>query len=121
MLLYHAGTDGNALGDLNWFPEQTVIVEEKSKLLPGSFSLSQNYPNPFNPTTNFEFRIPDFGLVTLKVYDALGREVATVVNKVLPAGKHQYKWDASGLTSGIYFYRIKTGSYSSTKKMVLLR
>jgi len=105
------------LSDLNL----TVGVNETKQVEPIGFSLGQNYPNPFNPTTNFEFRIAYFGLVTLKVYDILGREVATIVNKVLPAGNYKYQWNAAGLSSGVYMYRIQSGNYSLSKKMILLK
>ena len=102
-------------------------LKSKAEEIPQEFRLYQNYPNPFNPATNFGFRIPDRGLVSLKVYDTLGREAATVVNKVLPAGEYTYQWNAAGLASGVYLYRISVGSfgqsgnYSLTKKMVLLQ
>ncbi len=89
--------------------------------IPGEFTLEQNYPNPFNPSTNIEFRVGEFGFVSLKVYDALGNLVATLVDEQKPAGKFQVEFSAIGLTSGIYFYKIITGSFSETKKMILLK
>lgn len=86
-----------------------------------NFYLEQNYPNPFNPTTNIEFRISNFGFVSLKVYDVLGKEIVTLVNEEKPAGQYDVEFDASGLPSGIYFYRLTAGSYSATKKLVLLK
>ena len=91
---------------------------------PWTFHLDQNYPNPFNPTTNFQFAIPDFsggGAVSLKVYDLLGREIATVVNEKLPAGTYTRQWNARNISSGVYFYRLKAGSFVSTKKLTLLK
>lgn len=88
---------------------------------PSVFGLWQNYPNPFNPQTNFQFSIPNFGLVNLVVYDLLGREVATVVNEMKQAGTYTVQWDASRLASGAYFYRLQAGSFSVTKKLILLR
>ncbi|MEJ2614020.1 MAG: 5'-nucleotidase C-terminal domain-containing protein [Ignavibacteriaceae bacterium] len=99
----------------------TVGVKTNSDLIPHSFQLMQNYPNPFNPTTYFEFRISDFGLVTLKVYDTLGREVAIIVNKELPAGNYKYEWNASWLASGVYIYRLQAGSFVDTKKLILMK
>jgi 5'-nucleotidase/UDP-sugar diphosphatase len=99
----------------------TVGVKKNSDLIPHSFQLMQNYPNPFNPTTYFEFRISDFGLVTLKVYDTLGREVAIIVNKELPAGNYKYEWNASWLASGVYIYRLQAGSFVDTKKLILMK
>jgi len=89
--------------------------------IPGDNFLYPNYPNPFNPTTNFGFRISDRRLVTLKVYDVLGRKTSTIVNKILPAGNYRYQWNAVGLASGVYFYRFQAGNYSLTKKMLLIR
>lgn len=88
---------------------------------PKTYSLSQNYPNPFNPTTNFEFQIAGFRLVTLKVYDVLGREVATLVNEKKPAGTYTITFDASGLASGVYLYRLQAGNFSATNKFLLLK
>ena len=86
-----------------------------------NFSLAQNYPNPFNPTTKIEYSIPHSSLVTLTVYDILGREVATLVNEEKPAGNYEVEFDGSGLSSGIYFYKIRAGDYKSVKKMILMK
>ena len=88
---------------------------------PREFSLQQNYPNPFNPATTIEFSLPQSGFVTLKIYNILGEEVATLVSKKLPAGKHKYDLDASNLASGVYLYRIQAGDYVEAKKMILMR
>ena len=90
------------------------------------FKLFQNYPNPFNPTTKIKYEIPDqvrndSRLVTLKVYDVLGNEIATLVNEEKPAGEYKVQFDGTGLPSGIYFYQLKTGNYFATKKMVLIK
>ncbi len=108
--------DGIVYGDTT-----VVSVEDKTPNLPTVFSLSQNYPNPFNPTTNIEFRIAKFGFVNLKVYDILGNKITTLVGEEFPAGKHEIEFDASGLPSGIYFYRLQTGDYVETRKMVLMK
>ena len=94
---------------------------ENIHLLPGSFSLEQNYPNPFNPTTNLSFVIGHLSFVTLKVYDILGREVATLVNEEKPAGVYKISFNASNLASGVYFYSLKAGGIIQTKKMVLMK
>jgi hypothetical protein len=94
-----------------------------------TYSLGQNYPNPFNPTTNFEFRIANRELVRLKIFDVLGREVATLVDDVRPAGVHSVRWDASVLPSGVYYYQLQSGDASAssaqgfvqTKKMILAK
>ena len=85
------------------------------------YSLGQNYPNPFNPTTTIEFALPQSNNVRLIVYDLLGRVVAELVNGELNAGYHKINFNASNLSSGIYFYSLKTGDFSSVKKLVLLK
>jgi hypothetical protein len=89
--------------------------------MPTQFGLDQNYPNPFNPTTTISYGVPQQSMVTLKVYDILGNEVATLVNEVQQAGNHAISFDASKLTSGVYIYRMQAGSFTQTKKMILLR
>ena len=102
-------------------------IANLSTQLPGEFSLAQNYPNPFNPSTTIKYEIPsvasDFSLsnVTLKVYDILGREVATLVNKQQKAGYYEVNWNAVNNSSGVYFYKILAGDFVETKKMLLLR
>ena len=96
-------------------------VKQKDIPSPVRFSLEQNYPNPFNPSTRFQFSIPSVEFSTLKVYNLLGVEVATVVSKDLAAGSHVYEWNAGNLSSGIYFYRLTSGGYSETKKLMLLK
>ena len=89
--------------------------------LPAATELTQNYPNPFNPATSFDYRLAVPGFVTCKIYDLLGREVATLVNQEQPAGFYSVQWNAAGESSGIYFYRLMTPSSALTGKMVLLR
>ena len=88
---------------------------------PFEFVLSQNYPNPFNPSTKIKYSIPTSEFVTLKVYDVLGNEVAALVNEEKPAGTYEVNFNASQLSSGIYFYKLQAGSFVETKKMILLR
>jgi hypothetical protein len=85
------------------------------------YSLSQNYPNPFNPTTTISYQIPTDGFVTLKVYDVLGKEVATLVNGPKTSGRYNVQFDGSSLSSGIYFYKISAGDYTNTKKLILMK
>jgi hypothetical protein len=85
------------------------------------FSLSQNYPNPFNPSTKINFSIPKSGFVDMRVYDILGKEVKTLVNENLNAGEYEIEFDASGLTSGLYFYKMQTSEFISVKKMTLIK
>jgi hypothetical protein len=88
---------------------------------PVEFKLSQNYPNPFNPVTRISYSLPQPGSVTLRVFDVLGSGIATLVNQEKPAGSYEIEFDATGLPSGIYFYRLQAGSFVETKKMVLLK
>jgi hypothetical protein len=89
--------------------------------VPKTYSLAQNYPNPFNPSTRIRFEIPNSGFVTLKVYDVLGKEVKTLVNQNLTAGVKEVDFDASNFPSGVYFYSVKAGNFTETKKMVLVK
>ncbi|MBI3193797.1 MAG: carboxypeptidase regulatory-like domain-containing protein [Ignavibacteriae bacterium] len=104
-----------------------LVLGVQGQTTPQEFSLHQNYPNPFNPTTNFGFRIANFGLVTLKVYNLLGQEITTLMNNVgMEAGEYSVPFDASYLTSGIYFYRVTVQEtsgqeFSAMKKMTLIR
>jgi Secretion system C-terminal sorting domain len=88
---------------------------------PNTFALSQNYPNPFNPTTNLQFTIGSAQLVSLKVYDVLGREVSTVIHEKLNPGSYTVPWNASSFSSGVYFYRLESGNFVQTKKMILMK
>lgn len=109
-IYYKRNPTGNSIG-----------ITPISSEIPNGFSLSQNYPNPFNPSTNIEFAIPKSGLVKLKVFDLLGGEIETLVNENLKAGIYEADFDASGLSTGIYFYRLEAGNYSETKKMMLIK
>ena len=91
------------------------------KALPTEYSLSQNYPNPFNPSTKIDFAIPKQSQVTLKVFNVLGQEVATLVNGVLTPGQHSATFNASKLASGVYFYSLNAGNFVSTRKMMLVK
>ena len=95
--------------------------DTNSEVISNDFSLSQNYPNPFNPATRISYELPVSGLVTLKVFDILGRELSTLVNEEKAAGKYQVDFSSSSLSSGIYFYTLTSREYSKTRKMVLLR
>jgi len=97
------------------------VKETPSKNIPEAFVLFQNYPNPFNPSTNITFNLPSKSFVSLKVFDLLGREVATLVNQEKPAGTYNITFDAGKLPSGVYFYRLQAGSFIETKKLILLR
>ena len=138
--------EGLPLGDLNWYPQEKAIwkanqaaiqahilscdatpinvtgVESGNSKTPTIFSLSQNYPNPFNPSTVITYSIPKTSTVTLKVYNLVGQEVATLVNnQVNAAGSHMVSFNASNLASGVYFYKLNAGDFTLTKKMVLMK
>jgi hypothetical protein len=123
------GAAGYPLGDLNWFPTLKANWEKGIALtsvqqqdgVPVSFDLAQNYPNPFNPTTNINFSIQQSGLVTLKVFNILGQEVATLVNQNMQPGNYSVDFNASELSSGVFVYQITAGTFTSTKKMMLLK
>ncbi|MGA7160858.1 MAG: SMP-30/gluconolactonase/LRE family protein [Bacteroidota bacterium] len=99
----------------------TTDVRDHGALDPQSYRLYANYPNPFNPETTITFRLAVNSMVTLDVYDLLGREIALLVNDERAAGTHTVRWDASQFSSGLYFYRLRAGSFDETKKMVLIR
>lgn len=99
---------------------------EEEFFSPETFYLYQNYPNPFNPITKIKFQIPDFGFVSLKIYDLLGEEIATLVNEELPAGEYEAEFSAKdgdgfNLSSGIYFYQLRVGMLNQTRKMILAK
>jgi hypothetical protein len=94
---------------------------ERNNPIPSSIELYQNYPNPFNPTTSISFELPIAQYTTLKIFDLVGREIAMLVSEKLLAGKHSYQWSANNLSSGVYFYRLQSGNYNETKKLLLLR
>jgi len=145
--LLTAAMGGYPLGDLNWFPEkyeqwktnqrakewETInnwlkygspnpsSVKELPGALPNNYVLEQNYPNPFNPVTNIKYSIPKAGFVTLKVYNLLGQEVATIFEGNQNAGNYIATFDASNLSSGVYMYRLESENVSITKKLVLIK
>lgn len=96
-------------------------AEQSETALPASFALEQNYPNPFNPSTTIRYQLAEAGWVTIKVYDLLGKQVAALVNERQTAGSHFVDWLAPGMPSGIYYYRLTTGSFSSIRRMILLK
>ena len=100
---------------------QPIAIQPISTEIPKDFSLSQNYPNPFNPYTKIRFALPKSSFVKLVIYDVIGSEVATIVNERLKAGTYEADWSADKFTSGVYFYRLTTESYSQTMKMILVK
>ena len=89
--------------------------------MPVTFSLEQNYPNPFNPTTKIVFTIPKAGKVSLKIYDVLGEKIRTLINRKMSDGEHKIKFNALDLPSGIYIYTLRSGNFTASKKMVVLK
>ena len=98
-----------------------VSVDKPDNIYPDEFIIYQNYPNPFNPTTTFSFSLPSRSFVTLKVFDVLGKEVATIISEEMVAGNYSRQWNAANLPSGVYFYRLQAGSFTQTKKLILLK
>jgi hypothetical protein len=144
--LLTGATGGFPVGDLNWFPakkalwaaqrdaENTAITTalnagtktiatdvDKVEDLPIAFQLQQNYPNPFNPSTKITFSLAHSANTSLKVFDMLGREVATLVNGYTVSGTHDVQFNAMNLASGIYYYKLTSGNFTEVKKMVLLK
>jgi parallel beta-helix repeat protein len=109
-------------GNTSNFARLDILTDvEDEKQIPTEFSLNQNFPNPFNPSTKIRYSIPQQGYVTLKVYDVLGNEIATLVNEERPAGNYVVDFNASGLSSGVYIYKLQSGPFVESKKMILLR
>lgn len=113
----------NLWGDPSLIPRYdiTVDVEDIQEEVPTDFTLHQNYPNPFNPSTKIKFVIPKSAFVDLKVYNVLGKEIATLVNEEKPAGTYEVDFNATNLPSGVYFYKLQAGSFVEVKKMIVLR
>jgi beta-xylosidase len=126
--LKFTGTGTSELFRIDWFrfisqygPPVSIENNYGANGVIQKFQLNQNYPNPFNSTTNFSFIIPDKNVVSLTVYDILGKEIVTLASGELDAGEHFYQWDAKDVSSGLYFFRLDAGDFSQTKKLVLLR
>ena len=103
------------------FVPGTTAVEHISSEIPLEFMLEQNYPNPFNPSTNIHFSLPQSGFVKLEIFSITGESVDVLISTELNAGKYNYEWNGSNLTSGMYFYRLNTGNFVETKKMLLIK
>lgn len=96
-------------------------VSDLASALPTTYALEAAYPNPFNPSTEIRFALPERAPVSLVVYDALGREVARLVDGTLAAGYHRVQWEASSMPSGLYLYRLTAGTYTETRRMILMK
>ncbi len=109
------------VNDILWWENDGIVGIKKYSNLPQKFQLTQNYPNPFNPTTIIKYQIPRLSFVTIKVYDVLGNEIATLVDEEKTIGIHSIEFDATSLPSGIYFYQLQTPNLTQTKNMILLK
>jgi len=99
----------------------SVSESNASEAVPDRFELLQNYPNPFNPITTIEFRLSEASNVTVSIFTITGQQLTTLVSGKYDAGTHSVQWDASGVASGLYFYRVETNNMAQIKKMILLR
>ena len=118
---YTGQVNVNTNGGNFTIPVNYLVDVEQTSFLPSEFSLSQNYPNPFNPNTIIEFSLPKASEVSLKIYDMLGKEIVNLVEEQKSAGKYKIDFDASSLSSGIYFYKLDANNYSQSRKMLLLK
>lgn len=121
IIVFVQSASSKAVFQSEFIPYKSPVVTgiASKEELPASFTLKQNYPNPFNPTTTFAFQVAEPAFVSLKVFDALGREVATVVNGHLMPGQYAFPWDASAFPSGVYLYRFYANGFVETKKTIL--
>ena len=101
--------------------QPTVGVQDEPDILAHSYSLGNNYPNPFNPVTTIRYSLAQAGHVRLAVINLLGQEVGELVNTVKPSGEYQIQWNAKGMASGVYFYRLETRDFVQIRKMVLMK
>jgi len=117
-----AASDGKVVGSTMWkFGHVVTSVSNNASGIPDKFALNQNYPNPFNPSTSFTYEISKAGVVSVKIYDLLGREVATLVNEFKQAGSYSATWNAANFGSGVYFCKMQSGSFGETRKMMLMK
>lgn len=100
---------------------QNLKITPDQQMISSAFQLYQNFPNPFNPTTTIEFSIPQSGMVTMTIYDVLGREVETILNEYRNTGYHNLRWNATNISSGIYFVRMQSGGFSQVRKLMVVR
>jgi hypothetical protein len=120
-VLLYTGLVSNYTSNL-YFDGETVVTDvTPENSTPESYSLQQNYPNPFNPNTKINFSIPEQTIVKLKIFNAIGQEIATILNTELAAGNHTVDFNAASLSSGVYLYRVETPNFTSTKKMILMK
>ena len=116
--LFEISTTADSLTGINI---TLIVTSVEDNFIPPEFELKQNYPNPFNPSTTIEFTLSEVNPVELNIYDALGQKIATLISNTMEAGSYKYQYDASNLTTGIYFYELKVGNNNSVKKMNLIK
>lgn len=114
-------SDGTATTTMITVSSEPLAIDDNNNIIPSEYSLEQNYPNPFNPSTTIQFSIPEQSFVKLEVFNALGEKVTTLVSEELNAGSYKYGWNAEGLPSGIYFYKLQADNFVEAKKMILMR
>ncbi|MCX6165176.1 MAG: T9SS type A sorting domain-containing protein, partial [Ignavibacteriae bacterium] len=115
-------TSTSNIDSINFYLYRLYVgIKQINSTIPSEYRLFQNYPNPFNPSTNIRYQITNNGFVSLKVFDALGREIETLVNEKQPEGTYEAIFDGRNLPSGIYFYRLQTDNFTETKRMVFLK
>jgi hypothetical protein len=112
------GTQSRKIAAWNYNP---TSISNTGNAISEKYQLSQNYPNPFNPSTSIDFNLPSQGFVSLKIFDLAGKEVADLVNGNLNAGQYKYTFDASELSTGVYFYKLQSGDFVQTRKMTLIK
>ncbi|KAB2845854.1 MAG: T9SS type A sorting domain-containing protein, partial [Ignavibacterium sp.] len=108
-------------GFIVWSVDNVIVGVDNEGIMLSDFSLFQNYPNPFNPSTTILYEIPEIQHITIRVFDLLGKEVATLVDEEKHAGKYSVDFDGRNLSTGMYIYKIQAGSFTQTKKMILLK
>ena len=120
IILYRDESDDNGAMVFSVFTvdKETGVEEDMNTALPFVFYLSQNYPNPFNPLTTISYQLPFSGQVSIKVYDIIGQEIATLVNEFKEPGEYTVIWNAEDMPSGLYFYSLKANGFTQTKKML---
>lgn len=124
-MIFATGSSGGASGPWNFASNAFIYVDlvasTRGSLPPPAFSLGQNFPNPFNPSTQIRFNLAQKGRTSLRIYNLLGEVVATLVDGMLEPGQHSVSWNAKGFPSGVYIYRLESGSATETKRLILLR
>jgi hypothetical protein len=120
-LLIMVADDSGAVAKDTFVVEVQEVTALEDLITPKKFALRQNYPNPFNPATMIRYQLAKNSKISLKIYDISGREITTLIDKNQPAGEYSVNFDARGLASGVYIYRLQAGSFEQTRKMMLLR